>query len=105
MHKREQQRGKRQAPRVLRLTCWSSAVALAVVVASAVRIHGDFEFVGTLADAQRLQFAAMWLLAQNGLVYVLYRVFSRQFVLARINKASPAQAGLAGYVPQAAFRA
>lgn len=106
--------GKRPEPLVLRITRWSSALAVGVVMASACRIYGDVDFGGTLAAVQQWQAAALWLLAQNILVYFVYFVFSGRwrgritaFPLspAKSRKgASPARAGLAHWPPQAAFR-
>ena len=66
----------------LRATHWLNALAVTVMVMSGWRIYNasplfDFEFAkqitlgGWLAGAIQWHFAAMWLLAGNGLVYLL----------------------------------
>jgi hypothetical protein len=71
-------------PLVVRITHWINALAILVMVASGWRIYNasplfeSFTFPealtlgGWLAGALQWHFAAMWLLALNGLVYVVY---------------------------------
>jgi thiosulfate reductase cytochrome b subunit len=77
-------------PLVVRITHWVNAVAILIMVLSGWRIYNasplfDFKFPiawtlgGWLAGALQWHFAAMWLLAVNGLVYVTYGVFSGHF--------------------------
>ncbi len=74
-------------PRVVRITHWINALAILIMVVSGWRIYNasplfDFKFPaawtlgGWLAGAIQWHFAAMWLLVINGLVYLLYSVFS-----------------------------
>ena len=74
-------------PLWLRLTHWLNALAVLVMVASGWRIYNasplfDFRFAnditlgGWLAGAIQWHFAAMWLLAANGLLYLLFNVLS-----------------------------
>lgn len=75
---------KRQAihPRWLRVTHWLNAVAVLVLVMSGLRIYNaspifpfripnEITMGGWLGGALMWHFAAMWLLAGNGLVYLL----------------------------------
>ena len=77
-------------PVVVRLTHWINALAILVMVASGWRIYNasplfDFRFPkeltlgGWLAGALQWHFAAMWVLALNGLVYVCYGIVSGRF--------------------------
>ena len=78
-------------PLVVRITHWINALAILVMVASGWRIYNasplfeSFEFPdaltlgGWLAGALQWHFAAMWLLALNGLVYVVYGIVSGHF--------------------------
>lgn len=77
-------------PGIVRLTHWINALAILVMVGSGWRIYNaspifDFRFPdaltfgGWLAGALRWHFAAMWLLALNGLVYLAYGSFSGRF--------------------------
>ena len=78
-------------PLVVRITHWINALAILVMVASGWRIYNasplfeSFTFPealtlgGWLAGALQWHFAAMWLLALNGLVYVLYGIVSGHF--------------------------
>ena len=84
-------------PRWLRITHWINAVAVIVMVLSGWRIYNAspiFPFVfdknitlgGWLGGALLWHFAAMWLLAVNGLIYLLMnlgsgRLFSKFFPL------------------------
>lgn len=74
-------------PAWLRVTHWVNAVAVVVMVASGWRIYNasplfDFEFPaaitmgGWLAGALQWHFAAMWLLAANGALYLGLNVAS-----------------------------
>ena len=77
-------------PAVVRLTHWINALAIFVMVTSGWRIYNasplfDFKFPrdltlgGWLGGSLQWHFAAMWLLAVNGLVYLLYGFFSGRF--------------------------
>jgi thiosulfate reductase cytochrome b subunit len=78
-------------PLVVRVTHWINALAVLMMVASGWRIYNasplfeSFTFPdaltlgGWLAGALQWHFAAMWLLALNGLVYVVYGVVSGHF--------------------------
>jgi len=74
-------------PLWLRLTHWINALAVLIMVTSGWRIYNasplfDFRFAddltlgGWLAGAIQWHFAAMWLLAANGVVYLLLNVVS-----------------------------
>src|SRR5258706_9996813 len=74
-------------PAVVRVTHWINALAVLVMVASGWRIYNasplfDFKFPngltlgGWLAGGLQWHFAAMWLLALNGLVYLVYGILS-----------------------------
>jgi thiosulfate reductase cytochrome b subunit len=78
-------------PLVVRVTHWINALAVLMMVASGWRIYNasplfeSFTFPdaltlgGWLAGALQWHFAAMWLLALNGLVYVIYGIVSGHF--------------------------
>src|SRR2546422_3712730 len=78
-------------PLVVRITHWINALAVLMMVASGWRIYNasplfeSFSFPdaltlgGWLAGALQWHFAAMWLLAANGLVYVVYGIVSGHF--------------------------
>src|SRR5256712_7326015 len=78
-------------PLVVRITHWINAFAVLMMVASGWRIYNSsplfesFSFPdeltlgGWLAGALQWHFAAMWLLALNGLVYVVYGIVSGHF--------------------------
>lgn len=77
-------------PLVVRVTHWINALAILILVASGWRIYNasplfDFRFPdggtlgGWLAGALQWHFAAMWLLAVSGLVYVTYGISSGHF--------------------------
>ncbi|MFL6571815.1 MAG: cytochrome b/b6 domain-containing protein [Burkholderiales bacterium] len=78
-------------PLAVRITHWINALAILVMVASGWRIYNasplfeSFAFPdaltlgGWLAGALQWHFAAMWLLALNGLVYVAYGIVSGHF--------------------------
>ena len=85
--------GKRRIlihPWVVRVTHWINALAMLMMVLSGWQIYNasplfGFKFPksltlgGWLAGGLQWHFAAMWLLALNGLVYLLYGIFSRHF--------------------------
>ena len=77
-------------PLAVRITHWINALAVLIMVASGWRIYNAsplFDFTipdeltlgGWLAGALQWHFAAMWLLAANGLVYVVYGIVSGHF--------------------------
>jgi len=77
-------------PLVVRITHWINALAIFVMAASGWRIYNasplfPFRFPseltlgGSLAGALQWHFAAMWLLALNGLVYLTYGIVSGHF--------------------------
>lgn len=77
-------------PLIVRIAHWINALAVLVMVTSGWRIYNAsplFEFRipdavtlgGWLAGALQWHFAAMWLLAANGLVYVVYGIASGHF--------------------------
>jgi len=77
-------------PAIVRLTHWVNALAILAMVASGWRIYNasplyDFRFPtgltlgGWLAGALQWHFAAMWVLAVNGIVYVVYGIASGRF--------------------------
>jgi len=78
-------------PLVVRITHWINALAILVMVASGWRIYNasplfeSFTFPevltlgGWLAGALQWHFAAMWLLALNGVVYAVYGIVSGHF--------------------------
>ena len=77
-------------PRVVRLTHWINALAILVMVTSGWRIYDAsplFDFLipkeitlgAGLAGATQWHFAAMWVLAINGLVYLFYGLASGHF--------------------------
>jgi thiosulfate reductase cytochrome b subunit len=72
-------------PLVVRITHWINALAILVMVMSGWRIYnasplfnfsfpGDLTLGGWLAGALQWHFAAMWLLALNGLIYLAYGI-------------------------------
>jgi thiosulfate reductase cytochrome b subunit len=74
-------------PLLVRITHWVNAFAILIMVASGWRIYNasplfDFKFPGEwtlggwLAGAIQWHFAAMWLLAFNGLAYLVYGIVS-----------------------------
>jgi thiosulfate reductase cytochrome b subunit len=78
-------------PLVVRITHWINAFAVLLMVASGWKIYNasplfeSFSFPealtlgGWLAGALQWHFAAMWLLALNGVVYVVYGIVSGHF--------------------------
>ena len=85
--KRPDQRHENIHPLWLRMTHWLNAIAVVIMVMSGWRIYNaspfyDFVFPaditlgGWLAGALQWHFAAMWLLAGNGLIYLAFNIFS-----------------------------
>lgn len=79
--------GSPSHPAWLRVTHWVDALAVAIMVASGWRIYNasplfDFEFPaaitlgGWLAGALQWHFAAMWVLAVNGTLYLVLNIAS-----------------------------
>src|SRR5215208_6426511 len=77
-------------PLVVRITHWINAFAILIMVVSGWRIYNadplfpfkfpaDLTLGGWLAGALQWHFAAMWLLALNGLVYVAYGIVAGHF--------------------------
>ncbi|RXR30775.1 cytochrome b/b6 domain-containing protein [Sphingobium fluviale] len=77
-------------PLIVRLTHWTNAAAMTVMVMSGWEIHNahpiaSFPFPsaitlgGGLIGALQWHFAAMWVLAANGLIYVTYGLVSGRF--------------------------
>jgi thiosulfate reductase cytochrome b subunit len=77
-------------PLVVRITHWINVLAVLVMIASGWRIYNasplfgfrfpdDLTLGGWLAGALQWHFAAMWLLALNGLVYLAYGLASGHF--------------------------
>jgi thiosulfate reductase cytochrome b subunit len=77
-------------PLTVRVTHWINAVAILMMVTSGWRIYDAsplFDFVfpreitlgGWLGGALQWHFAAMWLLAVNGIVYLAFGIGSRHF--------------------------
>ena len=77
-------------PLVVRVTHWTNAFAILIMVASGWRIYNasplfgfrfpnDLTLGGWLAGALQWHFAALWLLVLNGIVYVGYGIFSGHF--------------------------
>src|SRR5262245_26351771 len=77
-------------PLLVRITHWINALAILVLIASGWRIYNasplfgfrfpnDWTLGGWLAGALQWHFAAMWLLALNGLVYLAYGIASGHF--------------------------
>ncbi len=77
-------------PLLVRITHWLNAIAILIMILSGWRIYNasplfDFRFPngitlgGWLAGALAWHFAAMWLLAFNGLIYLIYGFVSGHF--------------------------
>ena len=77
-------------PLVVRITHWINGFAILIMIASGWRIYNasplfgfkfpsDWTLGGWLAGALQWHFAAMWLLAASGLVYVTYGIMSGHF--------------------------
>jgi thiosulfate reductase cytochrome b subunit len=84
-------KGKVVHPLFVRITHWINAFAAIAMLMSGLRIYNaaplyEFRFPpevtlgGWLAGALAWHFAAMWLLALNGLAYLAYGVFSGHFL-------------------------
>lgn len=78
-------------PLIVRAAHWINAVAMVVMISSGWQIYNaspifPFRFPGVstlggwLGGALQWHFAAMWVLAANGLVYLAYGLFSGRFV-------------------------
>lgn len=74
-------------PLWLRITHWLNAIAVIILITSGWRIYNATAFLGFsiprdvtlggwLAGALQWHFAAMWLLATNGILYLLINAFS-----------------------------
>lgn len=77
-------------PLVVRITHWVNVVAILVMVTSGWRIYNasplfgfkyppELTLGGWLGGALQWHFAAMWLLAANGAVYLIFGLFSGHF--------------------------
>jgi len=77
-------------PLLVRITHWINALAILIMVLSGWRIYNasplfnfkfpaDWTLGGWLAGAVQWHFAAMWVLAVNGLIYLAYGIFSGHF--------------------------
>ena len=75
-------------PLIVRATHWVNFLALGIMVLSGLRIYNasplfefrippDFTLGGWLAGARQWHFFGMWLFTSNGVLYVLYNLFSR----------------------------
>ena len=82
--------GLRVHPLVVRVTHWINALAILVLLLSGWRIYNasplfgfkfpnDWTLGGWLAGAIQWHFAAMWLLAINGVIYLIYGIVSGHF--------------------------
>lgn len=78
---------KRVHPLLIRIPHWVNALAILVMVMSGWKIYNasplfDFSFPnaitlgGWLGGALQWHFAAMWLLALNGMIYLAYGILS-----------------------------
>jgi len=78
---------KKVHPLVVRITHWVNALAILVMVMSGWKIYnasplfdfsfpGDLTLGGWLGGALQWHFAAMWLLALNGMIYLAYGILS-----------------------------
>ena len=77
-------------PLIVRIAHWLNALAVLIMITSGWKIYNadpqfDFKFPdevalgGWLAGALQWHFAAMWLFALNGIVYVAYGILSGHF--------------------------
>jgi thiosulfate reductase cytochrome b subunit len=77
-------------PRIVRVTHWLNAIAVVVMTGSGWQIYnaypllpfafpGEVTIGGWLGGALLWHFAAMWLLAANGAVYLVYGIASGRF--------------------------
>ncbi|HLX12622.1 MAG TPA: cytochrome b/b6 domain-containing protein, partial [Bacteroidota bacterium] len=75
-------------PLIIRLSHWINLIALGIMVTSGLRIYNAaplysffipryFTLGGWLAGARQWHFFAMWIFAANGVIYVLYNIFSK----------------------------
>ena len=83
--------GRPMHPIAVRLMHWVNAVAMIVMILSGWGIYDDSVIIGGLhfsafwrlgswaAESLQWHFAGMWLLAVNGLIYVLYGLFTGRF--------------------------
>lgn len=78
-------------PLIVRIAHWINAVAMVVMISSGWQIYnaspifpfrfpGAFTLGGWLGGALQWHFAAMWVLAANGLLYLAYGFLSGRFV-------------------------
>jgi thiosulfate reductase cytochrome b subunit len=84
-------RTRRLHPLPVRVMHWINAVAMIVMITSGWGIYNDYVVIGGLHFGQSLRlgswaaesllwhFAGMWLLAINGLIYLLYGLFTGRF--------------------------
>ncbi|HEY8067967.1 MAG TPA: cytochrome b/b6 domain-containing protein [Burkholderiales bacterium] len=90
---------KKVHPLLVRITHWVNALAILVMVMSGWKIYNasplfgftfpdGFTLGGWLAGALQWHFAAMWVLAINGMIYLAYGVFSGH-LLRRMFPISP----------------
>jgi thiosulfate reductase cytochrome b subunit len=90
------ERGKVVHPLFVRITHWINAFAAIAMLMSGVRIYNasplyDFRFPpdltlgGWLGGALAWHFAVMWLLVINGVLYLLYGIFSGHFIRRLFN--------------------
>jgi Ni/Fe-hydrogenase b-type cytochrome subunit len=79
---------ERQHPLIIRITHWLNAVALFIMVTSGLRIYNaspiwnftipaELTLGGWLGGARQWHFFAMWILAINGVIYVVYNIAAR----------------------------
>jgi thiosulfate reductase cytochrome b subunit len=76
-------------PLIVRVTHWVNAVAVIIMIGSGLAIHNAFPILpapvpgwltfGGFIDALRWHFAAMWLLALNGLVMLAFGLFTGRY--------------------------
>ncbi len=77
-------------PVFIRITHWINAAAMIVMILSGLEIHNAYPLLpfavpgfltlgGWLGGGLRWHFAAMWVLAVNGLVYLAYGILSGRF--------------------------
>jgi thiosulfate reductase cytochrome b subunit len=90
---------KKVHPLLVRITHWVNALAILVMVMSGWKIYNasplfgftfpdSFTLGGWLAGALQWHFAAMWVLAINGMIYLAYGIFSGH-LLRRMFPISP----------------
>lgn len=86
----QQTRWIRVHPLVVRIAHWINALAILIMLASGWRIYNasplfpfkfpsDLTLGGWLGGALQWHFAAMWLLAANGAIYLVYGLLSGHF--------------------------